>query len=173
MTPRRPDPAIAVRDARREDADIIVRMAGDLSRHDGDPDTHFDRAAAEADLFGPRPWVSGLIAEIGGAVAGMLLWYPSYETAWAARGAFVVSLWVDEPFRRRGVATALVAAAADRTTKIGGEYLWWASKPSNRRAHATYSSLGALAEPVMAHALVMDAFATLARFSAPAEDSST
>ncbi|MCC6736486.1 MAG: GNAT family N-acetyltransferase [Bauldia sp.] len=168
--PRRPDPAIAVRDARRADVPVIVRMAGDLSRHDGDPDIHFDAAAADDDLFGPRPWVSGLVAEIGGAVAGMLLWYPAYETAWAARGAFVVSLWVDAPFRRRGVATALVAAAADRTTKIGGEYLWWASKPSNRRAHATYASLGALAEPVMAHALVMDAFATLARFAAPAED---
>ncbi|MGV8839951.1 MAG: GNAT family N-acetyltransferase [Bauldia sp.] len=150
---------------------MIVRMAGDLSRHDGDPDSYFDEASAEADLFGPRPWISGLVAEIGGAIAGMLLWYPAYETAWAARGAFVVSLWVDEPFRRRGVATALVAAAADRTTKIGGAYLWWASKPSNRRAHATYASLGALAEPVMAHALVMDAFATLARLSAPAKDS--
>lgn len=172
MTPRRPDSAISVRDARHEDAPVIVRMAGDLSRHDGDPDTHFDLAAAKADIFGPRPWVSALVAEIGGPVAGMLLWYPAYETAWAARGAFVVSLWVDDPFRRRGVATALVAAAADRTRKIGGEYLWWASKPSNRRAHATYSSLGALAEPVMAHALVMDAFATLARLSAPAEDSS-
>jgi ribosomal protein S18 acetylase RimI-like enzyme len=171
MTPRRPDPAIAVRDARLADVPDIVRMAGELSRHDGDPDTYFDSAAAEGDLFGPRPWLSGLVADIGGTAAGMLLWYPAYETAWAARGAFVVSLWVDEPFRRRGVATALVAAAADRTTKIGGEYLWWASKPSNRRAHATYAALGALAEPIMAHALVMDAFATLARLSAPAEDS--
>lgn len=157
-----PGPGITTAEATPADLPVIVRMAADLARHDRDPDRYFGLHQAERDLFGERRWIFGEVARIGGSEAGMALWHPSYETAWAARGGFVTSLWVDEPFRRRGVATAIIAAVAARVRAIGGEYLWWASKPLNTRAHATYAALGALSEPVVAHALIGDHFQALA-----------
>jgi GNAT superfamily N-acetyltransferase len=137
-------------------------MAGELSRQDGDPDDYFTTERARDDLFGDAPWVFGLVARVGSGLAGMLLWHYAYETAWAARGGYLVSLWVDEPFRRQGVARALIAAAANTVEADGGEYLWWASKPRNRRAHAAYAAIGAGSEPVVAHALVGERFGRLA-----------
>ncbi len=163
MTPPSDPSRLVVRDAGRGDIPGIVRMAADLARQQGDPATFFSHENAAEDIFGPRPWISAIVAEMAGAEAGMLLWYPAYETAYAARGGFVVSLWVDEPFRRRGVATALLAAAADRVRGVGGQYLWWTSQSGNRRAQATYASVGAGAEIVVAHALTGERFLALAR----------
>lgn len=154
--------AIIIADAAPADIPVIVRMAGNLSRQDGDPDEFFTEATAARDMFGARRWVFGVVARIDGIIVGMILWHPSYETAWAARGGFVVSLWVDELFRRRGVAAALIGGAAARVEAIGGVYLWWASKPFNRRAHATYAALGAGSEKVIAHALIGERFLALA-----------
>lgn len=149
---------ILVRPAEPADAEAIVRMVAALARQDGDPDDLFDIEHVHADLFGLRPWLRGQVAVIEGAPGGVALWHPAYETAYAARGAFVTSLWVDEAFRRRGIATALIAAVAAAAQSTGASFLWWASKPLNERAHATYASLGASAERVFAHALVRDQF---------------
>lgn len=157
----RPAGAIRTEEATPADIPVIVRMAAELSRNERDPDTYFGEEEARRDLFGERRWIRGEVARIGDQPAGMALWHPSYETAWAARGAFIVSLWVDEPFRRRGIATAIVAAVARRVRAMDGEYLWWASKPLNKRAHATYAALGALSEQVFAHALIGEQFLAL------------
>jgi ribosomal protein S18 acetylase RimI-like enzyme len=154
---------IAIVPAALDDLPTIVRMAGALSRQDGDPDVNFTLERAADDLLGPAPWVFGLVANLDGARAGMLLWHYAYETAYAARGGFIVSLWVDEAYRRQGVARSLIAAAANRIKADGGDYLWWASKPRNGRAHAAYAAIGAGSEPVIAHALTGDRFARLAR----------
>lgn len=148
-------------EATAQDVPAIVRMAAALSRNEGDPDAYFGQSQAMRDLFGERRWIRCEVARIAGEPIGMALWHPSYETAWAARGAFIVSLWVDAPFRRRGVATAIVAGVARNVRAMGGEYLWWASKPLNKRAQATYAALGALSEQVIAHALVGEQFLAL------------
>lgn len=161
---------IVVADAVPADVPAIVRMAAALSRQEREPDDLFDDAVAGRDLFGEPRGLSGSVARIAAVSAGMALWHPSYETSWAARGGYVVSLWVDEPFRRRGVARALLRHIARQVAAFGGVYLWWASKPGNRRAHATYAALGAGTEMVRAHALTRDAFLALARGPDPAAE---
>ena len=151
-------PAIEISSAAPADADEIVRMVAALSRQEGDPDDLFDRTHVMADMFGEAPWLNGQIARVDGAIGGVALWHRAYETSQAARGGFVTSLWVDPPFRRLGVATRLIAAVAANAADHGATFLWWASKPLNARAHATYASLGAGAEEVVAHALVRDRF---------------
>lgn len=151
-------PEIAIGPVGVDDADEIVRMAAALSRHEGDPDDRFDRAHVLADMFGEAPWLNGQIARIDGIAGGIALWHLAYETSQAARGAFVTSLWVDPPFRRIGVARRLVAGLALAASERGARFLWWASKPGNRRAQATYAAMGAIAEDVIAHALVRDRF---------------
>lgn len=153
---------VAIAEGTPADVPDLVRMMAGLSRSEGDPDQNFTIERASEDLFGPRPWVSCLIARSDGEPAGVLLWHWAYETPYASRGAYIASLWVEPHHRRHGVATALVAALADRVQREGGAHLWWASKPRNKAAHATYESLGAFAEGVKAHALFGPPFEALA-----------
>jgi len=146
--------AVTIRRARPADAVAIVRMIAALCRQHQDPEGLFDLDHVKADLFGPQACLRGEVAAAGDAAIGVALWYPAYESAFAARGAFVESLWVDEPYRRRGVATALIAAVASAAEPGGATFLWWASKPGNEAAHATYASWGASSERVFGHALV-------------------
>ena len=56
---------------------------------------------------------------------------------------YLCDLFVAPPYRRRGIARALVAAVANRAKAEGCVYLWWASKPRSADAHAFYRTLGA------------------------------
>ncbi len=154
--------SISIEPAIRSDAAEIVRMMAALAEHEQDPTANFDMEIAERDLFSDRPWISAHVARAGESVCAAALWHNAYETSFAARGAYVISLWVDPPYRRRGIATRLIGAVADTVSKNGGSYVWWASKPWNRIAHATYASMNAVKEPVVAHALVGRAFERLA-----------
>lgn len=153
---------VTISDAVRADIPALVTMVAGLSRQEGDPDTLFTAARAEADLFGPGARLRALIARAAGDPAGSLLWHFAYETPYASPGAYVASLWVEPGHRRRGIATALIAALADHVVQTGGSHIWWASRTGNQIAHATYESLGARSEGVVAHALYGEAFEALA-----------
>lgn len=154
--------SVSIEPAVRSDSADIVRMMAALAEHERDPTANFDLETAARDLFSEKPWITAHVARANDLVCGAALWHIAYETSFAARGAYVISLWVDPPFRRRGIATRLIGAVADAVAKEGGIYVWWASKPWNREAHATYASMNAVKEPVMAHALVGRAFERLA-----------
>lgn len=140
------------------DVPVLVAMLRALAAQQGDPTDIFDRAAAERDFLGDPAFVRSLLAEVDAVPARLVAWHPSYEPAYAARGGYVVAIWVEPGYRRQGIATRLLEAAAARVRSDGGVYLWWASKPWNRDAHATYAAWRAGSEPVVAHALTYDAF---------------
>lgn len=54
---------------------------------------------------------------------------------------------VDEPYRRQGIASALVAALADRARERGGRGMWVLTEPENEAAQRTYRSTGASDSP--------------------------
>lgn len=156
------DTDIAIEPAEAADTGAIVRMVAALAEHEKDPAVRFDAAAATRDLFTDPPFLSAHVARFDGAAIGVAIWHDAYETSLAERGSYIISLWVDPQFRRRGIAMRLVSAVADATRQLGGTFVWWASKPWNQRAHATYASLQAKHEPIMAHALTGDNFQNLA-----------
>ncbi|MEL6979974.1 MAG: GNAT family N-acetyltransferase [Pseudomonadota bacterium] len=173
MTGRAPDPhAFAIRAAEARDVGDIVRLADGLSALHGDPRGVFDRRAAERDLFGPRACLGGAVAElqepgqeggaVGARVTGFCLWCAGYEVSYAARGAYLCSLYVERTARRRGIGRALIAHAAASVRAEGGVYLWWASAPFNEQGRAFYASFGATDETIHAHALTRGAFDALA-----------
>ena len=155
-------PGISIAPATQSDSAEIVRMMAALAEHEKDPTANFDADAAARDLFSESPWIAAYLARVDSIIAGVALWHTAYETSFAARGAYIVSLWVDPQFRRIGIATRLVSAVADNVARNGGSYVWWASRPWNRAAHATYASMNAVKEPVIAHALIGEDFQRLA-----------
>ena len=86
--------AIAVRPARREDADAIARMARALSMSDGGRASRFSAAAFLRDGFSDPPAFHTLIAEYRGAPAGYAVYYWGYDTDSATR-AFIspICMW--------------------------------------------------------------------------------
>ena len=98
-----------------------------------------------------RGWTSKFLAEPGHhlllayvdeAVAGFV---SGVETTHPDKGTemFLYELAVDEPFRRQGIAKALVTALADIAIDAGCYGMWVGTDDDNVAALATYPSTGA------------------------------
>ena len=108
---------------------------------------------AAGDLFDGPPtleWTAAFLASPGhhlllaidgddaiGFVTGIEMVHPD-----KGRELFVYELGTAAPHRRRGVASALLAALADRARELGCYGLWVATEPENQAALATYRSAG-------------------------------
>jgi len=94
------------------------------------------------DGFGEHRRFRAQIAEWDGQPAGYALFFAYYST-WTGPGLFLEDLFVREPFRRRGIGKALLAAVAriavdEHCYGIHWEVLGW-----NEKAIALYQELGA------------------------------
>jgi len=103
--------------------------------------------ATEADLtaalFGTEPRVWALVAEDGGQVVGMAVYFLSYST-WTGRpGLYLEDLYVQPHHRRRGTGRALMAALAQRALEAGCARFEWSVLDWNQSALIFYRSLGA------------------------------
>lgn len=163
------DPSITfrIREAAPNDSAALAALVRALNQHQGDPSDHFNETTLERDVFGPDACLGAIVAVDASAVdAGGLIGYAffhdGYESAYAARGAYLCDLYVVNEARRNGAGRALVAAVAKRAKARGRTFLWWVSRGWNEGAQKFYASLGATNEPVMAHALTFSAFDTLA-----------
>lgn len=154
---------LAIRLARLEDADLVAALVRELATQQGDPTGHISVERFRRDAFKPAPEFEVLIAERAGAVAGYAMFHLSYEPSYAARGVYLCDLYVRPEARRAGIGRALAAAVAARTKELGRTYVWWVAKDWNDTALAFYRSLGAIATPVVAHALTFEMFEALAR----------
>ena len=128
------DPGVEIhRITRRDD----VEAAGHL--FDAPP----RRGAAERFLADDHHHL--LIAYLDGTPAGMVT---GVEMTHPDKGAemFLYELGVDEPFRRRGVWTALVSALSRLARERGCYGMWVLTDNGNRAALATYARSGGTPE---------------------------
>jgi ribosomal protein S18 acetylase RimI-like enzyme len=153
---------ITVRAAEPRDVEAVVAMAAHLNALVGEPTEHLDAAALARDGLGPGRAFDALVAERDGTLVGYAFLEPSYASEWAARGAYLIDLYVVPEARRQGVGRRLLAACAAHARARGLSFLWWCSKPWNEPANAFYRALGAVREPILAHALSGPAFARAA-----------
>jgi ribosomal protein S18 acetylase RimI-like enzyme len=105
--------ACLVRAARPQDVPALMRMKWLLAH--AEHAEHALRASEHdwlRDGFGPQARFSAFIAELGGAAVGMITCSERYYTGWPEPAIYVGDIFVDEPFRRRGVARALLGRVA-------------------------------------------------------------
>ncbi len=125
----------------------VVGTPGDIARHG----------------FGERPAFEALIAEAGTQTAGVCIFFPSFSTYRGQPGAYVLDLFVDPDWRRRGVAAGLLQRVAAITRSRGGAYIRLSVDAANHAAQAFYVSLGiVLASEERIHAAHGEAFVALA-----------
>ena len=94
------------------------------------------------DGFGSSPSFRALIADWDGQTAGYALFFGSYST-WAGRRLFLEDLFVREPFRGRGIGTALLASVARIAVWENCYGVQWEVLDWNEKAIELYKSLGA------------------------------
>lgn len=144
---------LTIRPATETDVPAIAALARQLNEHQGDPAEHFTAKAVRRDGFGEAPQFWVLLAEWDGTPIGYALFHDAYDTCFAARGLYLCDLFVEAGARRHGAGRALVAAVAQVAKRRDKSFVWWASKAWNAEAQGFYRALGAVEEPVIAHAI--------------------
>ena len=130
-----------IRPPRAEDAAALAALVDGLAAHEGDPVGNFTAEAALRDVIAPGAPVRSLVAEGPEELEGFVFWHFAYETAYAARGAFLSDLFVAEARRGAGVGRALLSAVARAVKAEGGEFISLTAFRRNERACRFYRSL--------------------------------
>jgi len=131
---------VTVREAEPRDADRVLKLMEDLTRpavaEDPEPQREvFVEHLARRDC---RIYVAELDGEIAGAVS---LWIQP-RLNWTTPQGWIPDLYVDEVFRRRGAARALLDACAEECRRHGCHALTLESGHHRAEAHQLYESYG-------------------------------
>jgi GNAT superfamily N-acetyltransferase len=135
----------SLRDARAGDADDIARLVFDLAVYEKLGDRAVGTAEDfRAQLFGPRPHASAMVAEMGGRIVGIAIWFYTFSTFAARPGLYVEDVFVEPPCRGFGIGRAFFRAMARRAVAEGCARMEWSVLDWNAPAIAFYRSLGAV-----------------------------
>ncbi|MGL5867329.1 MAG: GNAT family N-acetyltransferase [Dermatophilaceae bacterium] len=143
----RPSPVSRVRPARPGDVPVILRLVRDLAEYERA--AHEVRATEEqfaAALFpaSGAPTTHAHVAEVGGEVVGMALWFPSFSTWTGTHGIWLEDLYVTPAQRGSGLGQELLRALAALCVERGWHRLEWWVLDWNAPSIAFYRSLGAV-----------------------------
>lgn len=133
-----------IRVATPEDVPDVLRLIRALATYEREPDAV---ATTEADLhrwvFGDDPVANVLVAEAGGAVVGMALWFRNFSTWTGVPGIYLEDLIVDPAARGSGLGRALLTALARIAVHRGYRRLEWVVLDWNAPSIEFYEALGA------------------------------
>lgn len=133
-----------IRRARETDVPAILELIHELAIYEKEPDVvKTTEAQLRQALFGPEPAVFAHVAELGGEVEGMALWFRSFSTWEGTHGIYLEDLYVRPGNRGRGLGTALLRTLAGHAVEQGYARVEWAVLNWNEPAIGFYRSLGA------------------------------
>lgn len=95
-------------------------------------------------LFGKRPYVEAMVAEIDGTVVGSATYFYNFSTFLMKPGIYLEDLFVLPEYRRQGIATALLKHLANYAVSQGCGRFEWSVLDWNKDAIAVYKKLGAV-----------------------------
>ena len=137
---------MAWRDARPDDVVEVHRLVRGLAEYEKLL-TEFRATPqdfAEA-LFGARPVAQAMLAEVGGAAAGVCLWYRIFASFAGRPAIWVEDVFVEPAHRRQGLGLAAFRLLAARALDEGCAALEWNVLDWNTPAIAAYRAMGAVA----------------------------
>lgn len=133
-----------VRPADLGDVATLVELIGDLATYEREPDAvEVDEQLLADALFADSPVVFANVADDGGVVLGMTIYFRNFST-WTGRlGIFLEDFYVRPEARGRGVGRALLVALADEARAHGYPRIDWSVLDWNETAIGFYRSVGA------------------------------
>ena len=136
--------AVAVREARREDAPAIVSLIRELADFEHLPGPDAEAAARLAEHgFGERPYFESLVAESDGTIVAYAIFVTTYSTFRMRPTVFLEDIFVHPDWRRRGIATEIMQRLRALAVERGCGRFEWMVLEWNAGAQALYAKLGA------------------------------
>ena len=134
-----------IRPATHEDVATLVELIGDLATYERAPDAvEVDTRLLGYALFADDRVVFANVADDGGNVLGMTIYFRNYST-WTGRlGLYLEDFYVRPEARGRGVGRALVAQLVDEARAHGYARIDWSVLDWNQSAIRFSQSLGAV-----------------------------
>jgi len=133
-----------IRPATEDDVDALVQLIHELADYERSPESvHIDGEQLRAALFGPSPTVFAHVADEGGDIVGMAIWFLSFSTWTGRTGIALEDLYVRPEGRNKGIGRALVSQLAAIAHQSGYGRLDWSVLDWNHSAIRFYQSLGA------------------------------
>ncbi|HKF47558.1 MAG TPA: GNAT family N-acetyltransferase [Terracidiphilus sp.] len=136
--------ALAIRPATPADVGRILEFIRALARYEREPDAV---KATEDDLlrhgFGEHAYFECLLAEWDGEGVGFALYFYDYSTWLGRPGLYLEDVFVDPPFRGRGIGKALLRRLAEIAIEKGCARMKWQVLDWNTPAIDFYKGLGA------------------------------
>lgn len=135
---------VSVRKAEPGDEVDILRLIRALAEYEDMLDSvKVTEQALAGHLFNDQPRVFAHIAEIGGKVIGIAVWFLNFSTWTGRHGIFLEDLFVDPEARGQGVARALFAALAEEAKLRDCPRIDWLVLDWNELGKGLYRRLGA------------------------------
>jgi GNAT superfamily N-acetyltransferase len=136
---------MAVRRVQEPDVDAVVALVHELAGYErASEQCRLTAPQLRAALFDAQPAVFGHVAEAGGEVAGVALWFLNFSTWDGVHGIFLEDLFVRPEHRGAGLGRELLAALAAECLCRGYTRLQWSVLDWNEPAIGFYRCLGAL-----------------------------
>jgi len=95
------------------------------------------------DGFGDNPAFHGLVAEVDDKIIGYLLYHSGYDTDVPMRLMYVIDLYVQTEYRRKGIGRSLIEKLSKICIQQGGKCLVWSVWLRNQTAIKFYERIGA------------------------------
>ncbi|MFB2922125.1 GNAT family N-acetyltransferase [Aerosakkonema funiforme] len=101
----------------------------------------------ESHLFGERPYVEAILAELSGETVGFALFFHNYSTFLTKPGIYLEDLFVLPEYRGRGIGKALLTHVAKLAVSRDCGRMEWSVLDWNEPAIAFYQRMGAAVLP--------------------------
>jgi len=119
----------------------MIHELADYERSSGSVEV--DPPLLQEALFADTPAVFAHVAEQGGEVVGMAIWFLTYSTWTGRHGIYLEDLYVKPEARQTGVGRQLITALAALAEASGYRRIDWSVLTWNETALRFYRSLGA------------------------------
>ncbi|TRV46746.1 MAG: GNAT family N-acetyltransferase [Microcystis panniformis Mp_MB_F_20051200_S9] len=94
-------------------------------------------------LFGEKPYIEALVAEVGGRIVGFALFFANYSTFLTKPGIYLEDIFVLPDYRGQGIGKALLIAVAKIAVARDAGRLEWSVLDWNQPAIDFYEKMGA------------------------------
>jgi GNAT superfamily N-acetyltransferase len=133
-----------IRPAVDDDVDALVQLIRDLAEYERSPaSVEIEPEQLRMALFGDSPTVFAHVADEGGRILGMAIWFLNFSTWTGRSGIYLEDLYVRREERAQGIGRALIAALASIALQAGYGRIDWSVLDWNEPAIRFYRSVGA------------------------------
>jgi GNAT superfamily N-acetyltransferase len=136
---------VRVRPIAPDDVAAVVGLVRELAEYEKAPDeARMTEEQLSAALFGDSPMLFGHVAEAGGRVVGMALWFLNFSTWRGTHGVYLEDLYVQPAHRGSGLGRELLRTLADLCVQRGYGRLEWSVLDWNTPSIDFYRAAGAV-----------------------------